>query len=69
MNFNKKSEKYLSTKESIPKQLHPIYDQLVEEYIFHTETRYGRGYVAYIVLADLVRDGWKPPEKAEDTNL
>ena len=69
MSFNNKSEKYFSAKESLPKNLHSIYDQLVEEYIFHTEKRYGRGYVAYIVLADLVRDGWKPPEKAEDTNL
>jgi len=68
MNFNKKSEKYLSAKESLSKNLHPIYDQLVEEYIYHTEKRYGRGYVAYIVLADLVRDGWCPPEKAEGKN-
>ena len=62
MNFNKNSGKYLSAKGSLHKNLHPIYDQLVEEYIFHTEKRYGRGYVAYNVLADLVRDGWLPPE-------
>jgi len=35
--------------------------------MYHTEKRYGRGYVAYTVLADLVRDGWRPPEKVEDT--
>ncbi len=68
MNFSK-SEKYLSAKESLSVKLHPIYDQLVEEYIFHTEKRYGKGYVAYNILADLVRDGWRPHEKAEDTNL
>ena len=68
-NSTKRSEKYLSAKESLPKNLHAIYDQLVEEYMFHTEKRYGRGYVAYNVLADLVRDGWRPSEKAEDTNL
>ena len=67
MSFNNKSEKYFSAKESLPKNLHSIYDQLVEEYIFHTEKHYGRGYVAYNVLADLVKDGWRPPEKAENT--
>jgi hypothetical protein len=65
MSFNKKGEKYLSAKESLPKNLHPIYDQFIEEYVFHTKKRYGRGYVAYSVLADLVKDGWRPPEKAE----
>jgi len=65
MSFNRKGEKYLSAKESLPKNFHSIYDQLVEEYIFHTEKRYGRGYVAYNILADLVKDGWRPPEKAE----
>ena len=37
----------------------------IDEYVFHTKKRYGRGYVAYSVLADLVKDGWRPPEKAE----
>jgi len=33
---------------------------LVDEYAFHTTKHYGRGYIAYKVLADLVKDGWKP---------
>jgi hypothetical protein len=65
INFNPKSQKYLSAKESLPKNLHAIYDQLVKEYMFHTAKRYGRGYVAYDVLADLVRDGWRPHEEAK----
>ena len=65
MSSGKKSEKYLSAKESLPKNLHLIFDQLVEEYKFHTIKHYGKGYVAHSVLAGLVRDGWKPPEKAE----
>jgi hypothetical protein len=68
MNFSK-SEKYLSAKESLAANLHPIYDLMVEEYLFHTKKRYGKGYVAYSILADLVRDGWRPSEKTEDTNL
>ena len=69
MSSSKKSEKYLSAKESLPKNLHLIFDQLVEEYKFHTIKHYGKGYVAHIVLADLVRDGWKPPGKSEENKF
>jgi len=65
-NFNEKSEKYLSAKNSLSTNLQPIHKQIVEEYMFHTYKRYGRGYVAYDVLADLVRDGWRPSQKAEN---
>jgi hypothetical protein len=55
------SAKFLEARESLPEELCPIYDQLVKEFAFHTEVNYGRGYVAYRVLAALVRDGWRPP--------
>ena len=55
-----KSEKYREALQSLPPDLHLIFRQLVEEYIFHTHVKYGRGYVAYSVLAELVRDGWMP---------
>ena len=58
-NFEK-SEKYQAARESLPPDLHDVYRQLVEEYAFHTEVKYGRGYVAYEVLAELVRSGWRP---------
>jgi hypothetical protein len=55
-----KSAKYLEARESLPLELRPIYDQLVDEYAFHTHLNYGAGYVAYKVIAALVRDGWRP---------
>jgi len=64
-NFNEKSEKYLNAKNSLPTNLQPIYKQFVEEYMFHTAKRYGRGYVAYDILADLVKDGWRPTENTK----
>ncbi len=57
---NTNSPKYISALNSLPKDLQPIYDQLVTEYAFHTTKHYGKGYVAYQVLADLIKDGWKP---------
>jgi hypothetical protein len=44
-------------------ELQPIYDLLVEEYAFFTFERYGSGYVAYSVLADLVEAGWRRETK------
>ncbi len=63
INFNPKSQKYISAKNTLPKNLQPIFEQLVDEYIFYTNKHYGGGYVAYKVLADLVKDGWRPPER------
>jgi len=55
----KRSEKHEEARRSLPDQLKSIFDELVEDYKFSTATRYGQGYVAYIVLADLVRVGWR----------
>jgi hypothetical protein len=52
--------KYLEALSSLPEQLRPVYKALVEEYKFHALTRYGRAWVAYDVIADLVRSGWRP---------
>ncbi len=60
MDFEK-SEKYQRAFESLPEQLRPIFRQMVEEYIFLTHVKYGKGYVAYEVLAEMVRSGWTPP--------
>ncbi len=56
-----KSEKYQKARESLPNELRPIFRQLVEEYAFHTHVKYGGGYVAYEILAELVRAGWTQP--------
>ena len=60
LNYNPKSLKYISARDALSENLQPIYEQLVDEYAFHTTKHYGRGYIAYKVLADLVKDGWKP---------
>jgi len=55
-----KSDKYYAARNSLPKSLQQVFRQLVEEYAYHTHIMYGRGYVAYAVLAELVRQGWRP---------
>jgi len=44
----------------LPEELKGIFRRLVEEYEFLTHVHFGRGYVAYKVLADLVLAGWRP---------
>lgn len=56
---NKSSEKYLAAYSRLPDELKPIFEQLVDEYAWETTKLYGRGYVAYEVLANLVLAGWR----------
>jgi len=56
---SQKSDKCLKARNSLPDDLRLVYDQLVEDYMFFALTRYGRGWVAYDVIADLVKLGWK----------
>jgi hypothetical protein len=54
------SEKARKAEATLPEDLKPIYRSFVEDYEYLTHLHYGRGYVAYQVLADLVRAGWRP---------
>jgi len=61
MPLHRESEKLTEARESLPEDLRPIFDQMVEEYSFHALVLYGKSWVAYKVIAALVRDGWRPP--------
>ncbi|HEV2296863.1 MAG TPA: hypothetical protein VGR35_23690 [Tepidisphaeraceae bacterium] len=53
------SPKYRAAEQRVPEELRPEFQRLVKEYEFCTTLRYGRGYVAYEVLADLILAGWR----------
>jgi len=55
----KQSEKYKEARNSLSDELKPIFDELVSHYKYATMRRHGRGYVSYIVLAELVKAGWR----------
>ena len=57
--LNRTTEKYLESRNSLREELRPIYDQLAEDYAFHTTVHHGIGYVAYKVIASLVESGWR----------
>ena len=54
------SQKFKEAEAIVPSELRPVFRRLVEEYEYLTARQYGRGYVAYQVLARLVLAGWRP---------
>jgi hypothetical protein len=55
----KQSEKQLEARNSLPDELKPVFDEFVSYYIYAATLRHGRPYVSYIVLADMVKAGWR----------
>jgi len=54
------SEKHRQAEARLPDDLKPLFQRMVEEYEYLTSLHYGRGYVAYQVLADMILAGWRP---------
>jgi len=65
MNFNEKSDKYVKAREKLPKELRDIYTQMVDEYAYNALLLYGKNWVAYDVIGELVRAGWRPSESKD----
>ena len=57
MSDEQRSAKHEEARDSLPPELQSMHDEFVEDYKFATIKRFGRGYVAYLVLADLIRVG------------
>jgi hypothetical protein len=60
----KQSAKQLEARNSLPDTLKPIFDKFVSDYIYAATLRHGKPYVSYIVLADMIRAGWRPSAEA-----
>ena len=54
------SGKSKTVERTLPEDIRPVYRRMVKEYEFFTHLRYGRGYVTYEVLAQMVLSGWGP---------
>ncbi len=54
-----RSEKHERARNSLPEELRPVFDDFVADYKFHATKRHGAPYVSYVVLADMVRAGWR----------
>ena len=61
------SPKSKEAEAKLPEELRPVYRQMVQQYEFVTHVKYGRGYVAYEVLAEMVLAGWRPSAEPHDS--
>jgi len=55
----KPSEKEIEARNGLPEELKPIFNDFVSDYKYAATLHYGRPYVSYVVIADLVKAGWR----------
>jgi len=55
----KPSEKQVEARNSLPEELKPVFDDFVADYKYAATMRHGRPYISYIVLADMIKAGWR----------
>ncbi|MCX5632445.1 MAG: hypothetical protein NTW93_02025 [Phycisphaerae bacterium] len=55
----KSSEKQIEARNSLPDELKLIFDEFVSDYRYAATLRHGKPYISYIVLADMIRAGWR----------
>lgn len=59
MSNPKRTEKHDAARASVPEELRSVFDQLVEYYRYAATVHHGSPFVSYLVLAELVRAGWR----------
>ena len=59
MSHVKRSEKHEAARTGLPEELQPVFDQFVEDYKFAGVIHHGAPFVSYIILAEMVRVGWR----------
>jgi len=67
-----RSEKHEQARNSLPDELRPVFDDFVSDYKFAATEHHGSPFVSYVVLAEMVRAGWRlaaePTEERETTD-
>jgi hypothetical protein len=59
MTDTQRSGKEEEARRTLPDELRPVFDDFVADYRYAATLRHGRPYISYIVLADMVRAGWR----------
>lgn len=56
----KRSEKHELARNTLPHELMSIFDAFVADYKFAGTFHHGSPFVSYIILAEMVKAGWRP---------
>jgi hypothetical protein len=59
MEVERRTEKHEIARNSLPESLRPVFDDFVADYRFAATKHHGAPFVSYIVLAEMVRTGWR----------
>jgi hypothetical protein len=62
------TDKEQEARRGLPNELKPVFDEFVADYKYAATLRHGKPYVSYIVLADMVRAGWRRMADSQATN-
>jgi len=54
-----RTEKHEFARNSLPEELRPVFDVFVQDYKFGATMHHGSPFVSYIVLAEMVKAGWR----------
>lgn len=58
-----RSEKHEQARESLPEELRDVFDGFVVDYRFAATKHHGAPYISYVVVAEMVRLGWRMVEE------
>ena len=66
----KRTEKHELARNSLPDDLKAVFDDFVADYRFAATVHHGSPFISYVVLAEMVKAGWRLLEAArsEDKN-
>jgi len=53
------SQKENQARDELPDELKSVFDDFVADYKYAATLRHGKPYISYIVLADMIRAGWR----------
>ena len=61
-----RTEKHETARNSLPQELVPVFDALVKYYKYFATVHHRSPFVSYVVLAELVKAGWRHIEPDEN---
>lgn len=61
----KRTEKHEEARNTLSEEMQVEFDRLVNDYRFYATVHHRGPFVSYVVLADMIRAGWR---KMESTN-
>lgn len=59
MSGSQRSEKHEAARAGLSAEMQSVFDQFVEDYKFAGVIHHGSPFVSYIILAEMVKAGWR----------